>query len=602
VQIPSAITVRDFAAKLNLPVTTIIRELVKNGILASLNERIDYDTANIIASDFGFKVEPEETKKAETAKEAASVDRLQNILESEDKAKLVARPPVVVVMGHVDHGKTKLLDAIRKTRVVEGEAGGITQHIGAYQVSVYPKDGEGRVSKTARALTFIDTPGHEAFTVMRSRGAKVADIAILVVACDDGVQPQTKEAIKIIEAAKLPFIVALNKIDKPEADIDKVKSQLAELGLQPDDWGGKTIMVPVAAKAGTNIDKLLDVLILVADMEKENIVSNPNRRAIGTIIESHVDPQAGPVATLLVQSGTLRANESLAIEGALYGRVRAMMNWKSEHVHEAPPSTPVQILGFKVAPAVGDVLEVPESTKGLEKKLKPSYLAQEKGIVTAAPQKTTAEGEEVEKKKYHIIIKVDVLGSLEAILGSLERMVHPEVGVEIVAKGLGSITEAEVTQAEATGAHVLGFHVPILPAAERLAKEKGVVIRQYKIIYDLLGDVKKELEKLLVPEVLVEEMGTLDILGIFRTEKNYLIVGGRVSSGKVENNLKFRIKRKGEEIGKGVIIELKVGKEAVKDVLYGQEAGLKVQTKDKIEVGDRLEIYKEEVKQKKLGF
>ncbi|MEK9158604.1 MAG: translation initiation factor IF-2 [Patescibacteria group bacterium] len=602
VQVPSAITVRDFAAKLNLPVTTIIRELVKNGILASLNERIDYDTANIIASDFGFKVEPEETKKMAEAKEAASVDRLQNILESEDKSKLVARPPVVVVMGHVDHGKTKLLDAIRKTRVVEGESGGITQHIGAYQVVVYPKDSEGNVSKTARALTFIDTPGHEAFTVMRSRGAKVADMAILVVAVDDGVQPQTKEAIKIIEAAKLPFIVALNKIDKPEADIDKVKTQLAELGLQPDDWGGKTIMVPVAAKAGTNIDKLLDVLILVADMEKENIVSNPDRRAIGTIVEAHVDPQAGPVATLLVQSGTLHPNESLSIEGALYGRVRAMMNWKGEHVREAAPSMPVQILGFKVAPAVGDVLEVPESTKGLERKLKPSYLAQEKGIITAASQKTTAGGEEVAKQKYHIIIKVDVLGSLEAILGSLERMVHPEVGVDVVAKGLGSITESEITQAEATGAHVLGFHVPILPAAERLAKEKGVVIKQYKIIYDLLGDVKKELEKLLVPEVLVEEMGTMDIMGIFRTEKNYLIVGGRVSSGKIENSLKFRIKRKGEEIGKGVISELKVGKEVVKDVLYGQEAGLKVQTKDKIEIGDRLEIYREEIKQKKLGF
>ena len=589
VKIPSAITVRDFSARLALPITTVIRELLKNGILASLNERIDYDTASIIAGDLGFKAEPEEEKKEETA--IGSLDRLKDILEGEDKEKLVSRPPVVVVMGHVDHGKTRLLDAIRKTHVMEGEAGGITQHIGAYQVT-----------RQNRLLTFIDTPGHEAFTVMRSRGAKVADIAILVVAADDGVQPQTKEAVKIIEAAKLPLVVALNKIDKPGADLDRVKTQLSEIGLQPEDWGGKTIIVPVAAKVGTNIDKLLEMLILVADMEKDKIMANPARRAVGTIIESHIDPQAGPVATLLTQAGTLRVGDNLSINFALYGRVKALRDWQGKFVKEAPPSMPVQILGFKVAPAVGDILEVPESLKGLEKKLKPAYLAPENKVIISTTVGAGAGEEATEKKKYPVIIRADVLGSLEAILGAIERMVHPEVAVEVAAKGLGSVTEAEVLRAAASNAHILSFHVPLAPMVEQLAREKNVVIRQYKIIYDLLGDVKKELEKLLPAEVLREEFGKMEVLAIFRTEKNYQIIGGRVAEGKVENHLKARIIRHGENAGVGEIIQLQSGKQEVKDVLAGQEGGLKIQTKDKIEVGDTLEVYQEEIKERKLGF
>jgi len=599
VQLPPAITVRDFAAKLNLPVTNVIRELIKNGILASLNERIDYDTANIIAQDFGFEVTPEE-KKQESETNDESLDRLKDILESEKQEDLLPRPPVVVVMGHVDHGKTKLLDAIRNTNVVAGEAGGITQHIGAYQVKVpfVTEAGE----KIQRQMTFIDTPGHEAFTVMRSRGAKVADVAILVVAADDGVQPQTKEAIKIIEAAKLPYIVALNKIDKAEADLDRVKTQLSELGVQPEEWGGKTVMVPISAKANKNIDKLLEMVLLVSDWDKTKITANPNRLAAGTIVESHIDPQAGPVATLLVQSGTLKVGDDLAINFAWYGRVKALKDWKGEMVKNAPPSTPVQILGFKIAPAVGDVLEVPKDVKGLEKKVKPTYLAQEKNIITAAPGVGLGGEEGKEKKKYSIVLRVDVLGSLEAILGSLQRMIHPEVEVDVVAKGLGSITEAEVLRAEATGAHILAFHVPVVPAAELLAKQKGVSIRHYKIIYDLLGDVKKELEKLLPPEIIVHEVGKMEVLAIFRTEKKYQIIGGRVTEGQAENNVKARIWRQNEIVGTGEITELQAGKQKVKDILAGQECGLQIQTKEKIEVGDKLELYREEIKIKKLGF
>ncbi len=599
VPVPPAITVRDFASRLNLPVTTVIRELLKNGILASLNERIDYETANIIGGDLGVKIEPEAEKKDEEI-DNTSLDRLKDILDSEDKKNLEPRPPVVVVMGHVDHGKTRLLDAIRKTNVMGGEAGGITQHIGAYQVMV-PFKNETQDKIENRSLTFIDTPGHEAFTVMRSRGAKVADIAILVVAADDGVQPQTKEAVKIIEAAKLPFLVALNKIDKPEADVDRVKSQLSEIGLQAEEWGGKTVIVPISAKAGMHIDKLLEMVLLLADIDKEKIVSNPNRRAVGTIVESHIDPQAGPVATLLVQSGTLRVGENLAINFALYGRVKALKNWKGEFVKLAPPSMPVQILGFKVAPAVGDILEVPESVKGLEKKLKPSYLVQEKSVITQ-PIQVAAGEEAVAKKKYSIIIRADVLGSLEAILGALERMIHPEVGVEVMSKGLGSVTDAEILRAAATSAHILGFHVPIAPKAELLAKQKGVVIKHYKIIYDLLGDVKKELEKLLPPEVLREELGKIEVLAIFRTEKKYQIVGGRVSEGRAENNVKARIMRNGEQVGSGEVVELQAGRQKVKDALAGQECGLKLQTKDAVEVGDKIELYREEIKERKLGF
>ncbi len=598
IELPTAITVRDFAAKLNLPVTTVIRELLKNGILASLNERIDYDTASIISQDFGFTVAAEEAKKEEETDEK-SLDRLKDVLEGEKKENLVIRPPVVVVMGHVDHGKTKLLDAIRNTNVVAKEAGGITQHIGAYQTAVPFKDESGKTIQ--RTLTFIDTPGHEAFTVMRSRGAKVADIAILVVAVDDGVQPQTKEAIKIIEAAKLPYIVALNKIDKPGVDIDKVKSQLSDLGLQPEEWGGKTVMVPISAKSSLNIDKLLEMILLVADWDKEKITANPDRLAIGTIVESHIDPKAGPVATLLVQGGTLEVGDPLSIGFALYGKVRALKDWKGDLVKKALPSTPVQILGFKVAPAVGDVLEVPEDVKGLETKLKPTYLAQEKNIVTAAP--AVAYGEEgKEKKKYNIILRTDVLGSLEAILGSLQRFVHPEIEVVVTAKGLGSITDSDVLQAEASGAEILGFHVPVKPEAEKLARDKKVIIKHYKIIYDLLGDVKKEMEKLLPAEVLLEEFGKMEVLAVFLTEKKYQIIGCRVLDGRIENNLKVRLVRNKEKIADGELTELQVGRQKVKDVVSGQECGIKIQTKEKVEVGDVLEVYREDIKVRKLGF
>lgn len=585
VQLPPIVTVRDFADRLNLPVTNVIKELMKNGILASLNERIDYETAAIIADDLGFSVE----KIEEEVKEEDFVgDKIKEIIDKEDKTKLKPRPPVVVVMGHVDHGKTKLLDAIRKTHVMESEAGGITQHIGAYQATY--KD---------RLITFIDTPGHEAFTAMRSRGAKIADIAILVVAADDGVQPQTKEAIKIIEAAKIPFLVAINKIDKPEANQDKVKQELAALNLIPEDWGGKTICVPISAKQIIGIDNLLDMVLLLADMEKEKITANPDRSAVGTVIESHIDKGEGPVATVLVQTGTLHRNDNLIIDNVFYGRTRAMKDFRGNFVEQAVPGMPVKILGLKAAPQVGDILEVKSDLKECIRKIKPTYAQRDQVVVKKA------EEEKDQKKKLKIILKTDVLGSLEALLASFEKMDYPEVGIEIVSKGLGNITEAEVLQAEAVGAKIFGFNVLTGPNALELARDKNVEVKIFNIIYDLIDEVKKDLEGLLEMEVVQTDLGKIQVLAIFRTEPASMIVGGKVREGKIIFDPKvdqvfIKILRNKEEIGSGQLMQLQSAKSDVKEVTVGQECGLKIKGKTKIQVGDILEICKEEKRVKKL--
>ena len=505
------------------------------------------------------------------------------MLKGEQKEDLVSRAPIIVVMGHVDHGKTKILDAIRTTNVMESEAGGITQHIGAYQV--VRKD---------KLITFIDTPGHEAFTVMRSRGAKVADIAILVVAADDGVQPQTKEAVNIIKAAGLPYVVAINKIDKPDANVEKVKAELAELNLIPEEWGGKTLIVPVSAKNGQGIDELLDMLLLVNEMEKEKIVANPTRRAAGTIIDSHIDKGAGPVATVLVQSGTLRVGDSIGVRGALYGRVRSMKNWKGDLVDQAPPSMPVKVLGFKAAPAVGDVLEVPEDVKALEKmKEKPvkSGVA-DTATISRQPSAESKEG----KQLLNIIIRADVLGSLEAVLGLLEKIKHDAVGVEVVAKGLGNITDADVLKAEATGSVLYAFGVKATATAAELGRDKNVPILEYDIIYKLFEDVLSHLQKMLPAEEIITEMGKIEVLAVFKKTDKGGIIGGKVLGDKVRAPAKVRIMRAGGVVGEGDLVRLQVAKQAVKEVSGGSECGVEFTGRTKIEVGDVLETYTEESK------
>ncbi len=594
VELPEVITVRLFAEKLNLPVTQIITELMKNGILANQNQNIDYDTAAILAGELGFFVKKEE---GETIRKAQSEEEKAKALEEalSKLENLEPRSPVVVVMGHVDHGKTKLLDSIRNANIIDTEAGGITQHIGAYQtIWKDPK------TKEERALTFIDTPGHEAFTVMRSRGAKIADIAIMVVAADDSVKPQTEEVIKIIQAAKLPFVVAINKIDKEGADPTRVRADLAQRGIQSDEWGGAVPMVDISAKQNLNIDKLLDVILLVADMNADKIQANPHIPAIGTIIESHVDKGMGPVATVLVQAGTLRTNDPLVVNGEIYGKVRAMKNYKGENISEAIPSTPAQIIGFKVAPEVGDILDV-----GRADNAEKIDVRQKRGLQTGAEKQTIVvaeEGDENVKKTLNLLIKADVLGSLEAIIGSLEKLKHEEVGVKIVGKGLGNITEDDVHKAEAGEALVVGFNVNATGIAEELMNDKNIQFKHYDIIYDLINWVKEELEKMLDVEKIVTEIGRVKVLAIFRTDKNAMTIGGRVEDGKVIPGLLARIKRDGLLIGTGKISQCQVGQAVMKEVIQGTECGMRFEGREKIEEGDVLEIYREESKIRKIIF
>lgn len=597
VVLPDLITVRHFAERLNLSVTQIITELMKNGILANQNQNIDYDTAAILAGDLGFNVEKEIGNKVDEKKEEERSQALEQALASTENMQ--PRAPVIVVMGHVDHGKTKLLDSIRSTNVIDTESGGITQHIGAYQtVWKDPK------TKAERALTFIDTPGHEAFTVMRSRGAKVADIAIMLVAADDGVKPQTEEVINIIKAAKLPFVVAINKIDKEGADPQRVRTELAQRNILSDEWGGDVPMVEISAKQKLNIDKLLDVLLLMTDMNAEKIKADPEVPAVGTIIESHVDKGMGPVATVLVQSGTLHAGDSLVVNNEVYGKVRAMKDYNGRNIAIAPPSTPAQIIGFKVAPEVGDIMDLNKasSAQKIDVKQKRSQQTGAERSLNIVQGETEAEEEQRREHTLNLVIKADVLGSLEAIIGSLQKLKHEEVGVKIIGKGLGNVTEDDVNKAVAGEAIVVGFHVNPTPSAEELMREKNVEFKRYEIIYDLINWVIADLESKLDTEKIITELAKIKILAIFRTDKGAMTVGGRVEDGKVKKEVAVRIKRGGEIIGEGKITHLKVGQQDMKEVPTGTECGMHFEGKTKIEVGDVLEAYSVESKLRKIVF
>ncbi len=579
VTLPAVITVRDFAVALNIPVTKLIQTLMNNGILAALNEKIDYDTAAIIAEDLGF-VPQKKSADDQSLPTPAVTDPIREIIEHEDREALAPRPPIIVVMGHVDHGKTTLLDALRQTNVVAGESGGITQHIGAYQVSAtMKKTGEQHL------ITFLDTPGHEAFTTMRSRGARVADIAILVVAADDGVKPQTIEAIKIIQAAGTPMVVAINKMDKPDANIDRVKRELSDHGLIPEDWGGKTTCVPISAKAKTGLDDLLEVILIVAEMEQDKIVANPNGATVATVIESHIDKNEGPLATVLVQNGTLAQNDYLIIDNTYYGRVRAMRDYRGQLVKHALPSQPVKIIGFKSAPVVGYIVR---AEKTLDRDIeKAKRTASQSVVVTPKHEKNGA-------KSVNLLLKTDTLGSLEAIANALLKLEQKEVKVTIVAKDLGAVTTADVLKAEATGSYIAGFHVDVSPSAEQLAGEKSVEIKSYRIIYELLDDVKERMESLLSPEISRTTVGSAKILALFRSDGSTMIVGGSALEGVLEPGMRARILRNGQSVGEGKIIKLQSGKQEIPSVKSGQEFGMSFEGKVPLAVGDVMETFKEE--------
>lgn len=575
VALPSEISVKAFGERLGKSVTEIIPILMRNGIMATMNERIDYETAAIVAEDLGFTVEQEEDSGEDES--AESVRKLEGILATQEKTSLKDRPPVVVVMGHVDHGKTRLLDAIRKTSVIDTEAGGITQSIGAYQAKAKGK-----------ALTFIDTPGHEAFTAMRSRGANVADIAILVIAADDSIKPQTIEAIDIIGKANLPFVVALNKIDKPEADVERVKKDLSELNLIPEDWGGKTIVVPISAKEGTGIDTLLENLELVAEVHAETITADPSREAVGTIIESHVDKNIGAVATVLVQTGTLNIGDLVTV-GSVPGKVKAMTDWNGKRVKKAVPSTPVQILGLKGVPQVGEVLEVVSDRKSFKKT--------SKQYSSFAVHQVAKEHKGEKEAVLNILIKADTLGSLEAILESLEKIEVSSVGHAVIHKGLGNVTESDLAQAEASNAHVIAFNVKFTPGASDYAATRDIPFQTYDVIYHFLDYVTTEMEKIRPSETILIRTGELKVLAIFKVTEKTRILGGKVTDGSLLMDAPVKIKRNGKEIGEGTITQLQMEKKNVPEIPSGTEGGLKIETTADLEEGDIVEAYKTEQRQ-----
>ncbi|MBI5134806.1 translation initiation factor IF-2 [Candidatus Uhrbacteria bacterium] len=579
IHLPPVIAVRDFAVKLNLPVTAIIKELMTQGVLATVNEMIDFETASIIAQDLGFQTVAED--HAPSVEKELEQARAAKPSLPEINANDPVRPPVVVVMGHIDHGKTKLLDAIRKTQVVEQEHGGITQHIGAYQITV-----------NNRKITFIDTPGHEAFMSMRARGARVADIAILVVAADDGVKPQTLETIQIIRGAELPMIVAINKIDKPEANIDKTKSQLADHNVIGEQWGGAVPMVPISAKEGKGIKELLEVILLVADVNPDRLRAAAEGTAHAAVIESRVDKREGVVATVLVQQGTLKRNDPLSVGGVGYGHVRILRDEHGRPIEEATPSTPARVLGFKVAPAVGDIVDAVESEEMVRKTAASGNRSQQ--LLNALSRVNVRPEDDSKKHRIPLIIKADVLGSLEAVLSELQKIEHPEVGVTVIHKGLGAISDADVARAVDTNAILLGFNVMTLPTAANFAHEKNVDMRSFTVIYHLLDSIKQDLEKILTPEIRKIPLGRIQVVRIFSAAGRMTTAGTRVLEGRMLPKDVVDVERASVAIGRATVVEIRSGKETVNKVESGQECGMRLNSRDPIKENDVLVPFREE--------
>ncbi|RME47984.1 MAG: translation initiation factor IF-2 [Caldilineae bacterium] len=583
IEIPYQLTVRQLAEHLGISPISVIKELMNNGIMASINQTIDFDTAAIVGEELGFELVPFREEEPEPAAEVEkAVSIRQQFIASEDPANLKPRPPVVTILGHVDHGKTTLLDTIRNTNVVEGEAGGITQHIGAYQVEV---DG--------RKITFVDTPGHAAFTAMRARGAMVTDLAVLIVAADDGVMPQTREAIGHARAAGVPILVAINKIDKANANLEKVKQDLANEGLVPEDWGGETVCVPISALNNIGIDELLDNILLAADVAE--LKANPNRLAQGTVLEGKLDERRGPVANLLVQNGTLKQGDVVVI-GTTYGRVRAMFDHRGRKVKTAPPSTPVSILGMPEVPRAGDIFEAVKNRKAAEALVAERQAEQAEthrrssraAPVTLEDFLSRLEGEEV--KELNLIVKADVYGSLEPVVNSLKNLGDDQHKVRIIYQGTGNISESDVMLAVASEAIVIGFNVQVDEAARRTAEAEHVEIKLYRIIYKLIEDIELALKGLYEPVYEERVIGHAEVRAVFKAGKKN-VAGCYVTAGKITRNALVRVVRNRELIHTSSIASLRRFTEDVEEVATGFECGIGVEGFDRFAVGDILEAY-----------
>lgn len=581
VEIEVPITVKEYAELVKKSGNEIIKALMGLGLMVGLNHSLDEDTIIMLSDEIGVEVEIKNRAKDEEE----DIEKLlygpvgPEIVDREEDLEL--RPPIVTVMGHVDHGKTSLLDYIRKSRVVEREAGGITQHIGAYQTTVNKKK-----------ITFIDTPGHEAFTAMRARGAQVTDIAILVVAADDGVMPQTIEAINHAKAANIPIIVAINKIDRPAAQPDRVKQQLAEHGLVTEDWGGDTICVPISALKGENIDELLEMVLLVAEMEE--LKANPNRPAEGVIIESKLDKGRGPVATVLIKNGTLKVGDPL-LAGPVSGRVRAMFDDKGKQVKAAPPSMPVEVLGFSDVPNAGDFVQVLEDEKEARQiaERRKEYL-QEKSL--NADSRVSLEDlykqiQQGEIKELNVIIKADVQGSIEALRDSFLKLGNEEVSVKIIHSGVGAISETDVNLASASNAVIIGFNVRPDSMARKTAEKEKVEIRTYRVIYQAIEDLKDALSGLLDPELKEEVIGRAEVRDTFRIPGVGVVAGLYVTEGIINRNAHVRLLRDGVVVFEGNIASLKRFENDVREVKEGYECGLGIEGYNDVKIGDELEIY-----------
>ena len=572
VQIPEEITVGELATRLKQTAANVIKKLMGLGVMASVSEVIDFDTASLIADEFGAKVEKE-----------VHVSIEERLFEQDEdpEESLQERPPVVVVMGHVDHGKTSILDAIRKSHVTAGEAGGITQHIGAYQVTA-----DGKV------ITFLDTPGHEAFTSMRARGANLTDIAVLVVAADDGIMPQTVESINHAKAAGVSIIVAINKMDKPTANPDRVMEQLTQYELVPEQWGGDVICVPVSALTGAGIHDLLENINLVAEVKE--LKANPDRRAKGAVIEARLDKGQGPVATILVQKGTLHKGDCV-IAGTAVGRVRTMKNDKGQFIEEAGPSTPVEITGLTEVPSAGDLFDAVADEK-LARELADKRAAEEKERQFSSYQKVTLDNlfsqiAEGERKQLDIIVKADVQGSAEAVKQSLEKLSNDEVRVKVIHAGVGAVNKSDVMLANAGNAIIIGFNVRPDPVAKEEAAQCEVEMRMYRVIYDAINDVTDAMKGMLAPKIREVELGHAEVRQVYKISSVGVVAGSYVQEGKIQRNAKIRVVRDGIVVADDQIAGLRRFKDDVKEVAQGYECGISLEKFSDLKEGDVLEAY-----------
>ena len=580
IKLPSSITVKQLSEMVGVTPIDMIKHLMRSGLMANINQVIDFDTAASLAANFGYEVAAEKRPATATSTKRKRARRFLD----DDPSLMKPRPPVVTIMGHVDHGKTKLLDALRKANVAATEAGEITQHIGAYQVEVH-----------GHKITFLDTPGHEAFTAMRARGAQVTDIAVLVVAADDGVMPQTIEAIAHAKAADVPIVVAMNKIDKPEANQQRVKQQLADHGVVIEEWGGEVVCVPVSAKAKLGIDDLLENLLIVAELE--DLKANPDRRAVGVVVEAQLDKSKGPIATVLIETGTLKIGDPFVV-GDTWGKVKALFNDKGKHLRKAEPSTPVEILGMDSVPQAGDILTVANTEKeahGLAVKRREQKKVERSAAKQVSLSNLFAQMREDELKELNIILKTDVQGSIEPIKTSLERLNTDNVKVNILHADSGSITEGDVLLALASKGIIIGFNTRPEAGAITLAGREGIDIRSYDIIYNIVDDVEKAMKGLLAPIYVEVVEGHAEVRAVFKTKAG-VIAGSYVTDGKITRGAMVRVMRKGKAIHTSSVNSLKRFKDDAKDVTAGLECGIGVEGFTSFEESDIIETYRKEAR------